>query len=401
MTRTPGAVLEGKFRPKLEVPTLYEPSDNWKKSLEENGYVAIRNVLKPHQVQKALNFLLSDLQILNEGDYDLKSLDQVREIHLPGTKNGNDLRILGGLCHGRFAWYLRRNKQVSAVFEKAFGLPPGSPMIGSCDVVALAPPEPHRGSGNLRERVKNWLHLDYTPEEGDIYQGTLQLFPSTPSQGSRWSRIALMICKAPAHWAQPATTKSLIAASLLGAASKATAAVTQGALHPTWNVHKQGPFPESRIVPALRMELEEANELADMTIQEVKKILDRNPAAWDWLPETRKNYLSPYWQQLKQEVEEKNARRSRTPRTPKAPRTPKPAAPRTPRTPRATAPRTPRTPRTPRAPAPRSPKDSQDVNLFPKRKGGGPVEKAEPLPLRPCKELSEGWSDKSSKRRRT
>lgn len=26
------------------------------------------------------------------------------------------------------------------------------------------------GSGNLRERVKNWLHLDYTPEEGDIYQ---------------------------------------------------------------------------------------------------------------------------------------------------------------------------------------------------------------------------------------
>ncbi len=28
----------------------------------------------------------------------------------------------------------------------------------------------HSGSGNVRERVKNWLHLDYTPEQGDIYQ---------------------------------------------------------------------------------------------------------------------------------------------------------------------------------------------------------------------------------------
>lgn len=412
MTRNPGAVLEGNFRPKLEVPTLYEPSDDWQKSLEEKGFVAIRNVLEDYQVNKALDFLLSDLQILNEDYDDLENLDEVRECHLPGTKNGNDLRILGGLCHGRFAWYLRQNKQVSAVFEKAFGLPQGSPMIGSCDVVALAPPEPHRRSRNLRERVKNWLHLDYTPKQGDIYQGTLQLFPSTRLQGSRWSRIALMICKAPAHWAQPTTTKSLIAASLLGAASKATAAVTQGALHPTWSQKKKGLVPRSRLVPTLCMELAEAKQLEGMTIQEVKKILDTNPAAWDWLPNTRKDYLSPYWQQLQHEVAEKIARR-RTPRTPKSPTTPRAAAP---TTPRATAPRTPRTPRTPTAntsktckrtrgsSAPRSQKEQSqdDANSFPKQKGGRSVgKKVEPLPLRPCKELWEGWSDKSSKRRRT
>lgn len=74
----------------------------------------------------------------------------------------------------------------------------------------------------------------------------LDCVPITPwiwifceSQSVIFSNVRCKMPQAPAHWAQPATTKSLIAASLLGAASKATAAVTQGALHPTWNVHKQ------------------------------------------------------------------------------------------------------------------------------------------------------------------
>ncbi|CAE7549757.1 PRMT7, partial [Symbiodinium microadriaticum] len=55
-------------------------------------------------VAEALKLLLEDLQMLSP---ELRSLDEVREHHLPRSAAANDLRSSAGLCHGNFAWFLR------------------------------------------------------------------------------------------------------------------------------------------------------------------------------------------------------------------------------------------------------------------------------------------------------
>jgi len=210
------------WNPPLQVPKFFSAEDaSWKQFLAEEGYVVISDILSHEDVQEALRLLLVDLKLLEPG---LRSLDEVRESHLPSSGAANDLRMEGGLCHGGFAWFLRCRPQVTRLFEKLFGLPPGAPLVGSVDVVALAPPDACPTSG------KQWLHLDYSPPQGKIWQACLQLFPRTAATGARWERIAVMVCKAPATWAFRAE-HALLACCVTGAASRATAGVTLGKLH--------------------------------------------------------------------------------------------------------------------------------------------------------------------------
>ncbi|CAE7268799.1 unnamed protein product [Symbiodinium natans] len=211
------------WNPPLMVPEFFSTKEkSWKSSLAEEGYVVLTDVLAADAVSEALQLLLRDLQMLSPG---LRNLDEVREHHLPRSAAANDLRASAGLCHGNFAWFLRCRPEVTRLFEALFDLPEGAPLIGSVDVVALAPPGSSKAAG------KQWLHLDYTPPQGTIWQACLQLFPRTQKSGSRWERIALMICKAPAAWAAPSVPRMLLAACVTGSASRATAGVTLGKLH--------------------------------------------------------------------------------------------------------------------------------------------------------------------------
>jgi len=203
-------------------PKFFNTGDNWRAFLKEEGYAVVSDILPGDAVAEALKLLLEDLQMLSP---ELRSLDEVREHHLPRSAAANDLRSGAGLCHGNFAWFLRCRPEVTRLFEAMFELPEGAPLIGSVDVVALAPP------GSSKTAGKQWLHLDYTPPQGTIWQACLQLFPRTEKLGSRWERIALMICKAPAAWAAPSVPRMLLAACVTGSASRATAGVTLGKLH--------------------------------------------------------------------------------------------------------------------------------------------------------------------------
>lgn len=274
------------FRPPVQVPSMFDANaDDWKVHLNREGYVVIKDLLESDNVKKALNFLLADIKSLNPK---IQNLDQVRGKDLPPAQNKNDLRISGGICHGKFAWFLRTCPEVSRVFEMLFDLPEGAPMTGSVDVVALAPP----ASGSLVDGGKNWLHLDYSPPFGDIWQGTLQIFPDSRATGSRWARIAIMICKAPVSWASPSTAISLLAACVVGAASKATAAVTEGELHPGREDYK-GP----RLIP----ELADSASLQDLQLQrlkaqEVAAIFKADVLRLRTLiPHERREYVSPVW----------------------------------------------------------------------------------------------------------
>jgi len=242
---THGAGVQG-WQPSLHRPPFFGRlrEQAWKPFLAEEGYVAIADPLPGEDVDEALRLLLQDLRRLAGGD--LRHLGEVRKQHLPNKGAHNDLRMAGGLCHGAFAWFLRGRPQIACLFEALFGLPAGAPMTGSVDVVALAPPS----CPMAREAVgKRWLHLDYSPPQGQIYQASIQLFPEAEEFGGRWERIALMICKAPAQWTHPIAEHALLACCVAGAPSRATAGVTLGKMHRPASYGAKGE--QRRLLPEL------------------------------------------------------------------------------------------------------------------------------------------------------
>ncbi|CAJ1461387.1 unnamed protein product [Effrenium voratum] len=281
-TYAPGAA---GWNPPLKVPAFFT-ADNpgWKVFLQEEGYVVLTDVLQSGDVKEALRLLLQDLKLLQPK---LQSLDQVREQHLPSNKAGNDLRMSAGLSHGAFAWYLRCHPEVSRLFEQLFDLPGGSPLVGSVDVVALAPPCSSSFYG------KQWLHLDYTPPQGRICQACLQLFPQSWELGARWERIALMVCKAPAAWASPRAGVALLAACVAGVASRATAGVTRGKLH-----REDPERPDRRLLPQLANQPLASDAEAgafDVRRLKPKELLQRfsEEQLRKLLPKTQAKYVSP------------------------------------------------------------------------------------------------------------
>jgi len=215
------------FNPPLLRPQFIPAADDatWLGSLEHNGYTTIADVLPPKDVTQALDLLLSDLQGFEPH---LRSLAEVREHHLPYAMGTNDLRASAGLPHGKFAWFVRTHRGIERVFERLFARThPGEALTGSVDVVALAPPS----STDMTVPAKQWLHLDYSPPQGRIFQACLQLLPETVAAGALWERIAVMVSKAPAAWAKPSAHRSLLSCCITGTASRATAGVTRGLIH--------------------------------------------------------------------------------------------------------------------------------------------------------------------------
>jgi len=266
--------------PPLLRPRLFAPKDSgwetgWESYLAKEGYVALTDVLPLKDVHHALGLLLRDLQLLAP---ELHSLAEVRERHLP--PNWNDLQVGAGLCHGKFAWYLRTHPKVTRLCELLFDVPPGTPLVGSVDAVALAPPGFTDGK-KAHVQCRKWLHLDYSPMQTvdgsgrRIWQTCLQLFPSSEEMGSRWERIAIMICKAPAAWSSLQAEHALLACCVSGAASKATAGVTLGEVHgkPCVKGHGEGQALPRRSQKRLLPELSQAPLLA-VTLGSNNKVLD-------------------------------------------------------------------------------------------------------------------------------
>ena len=59
-----------------------------------------------------LSTLKTNLGALRKSQFNVSSGVQVRERDLPPAQNNNDLRISGGICHGKFAWFLRTCPEV-------------------------------------------------------------------------------------------------------------------------------------------------------------------------------------------------------------------------------------------------------------------------------------------------
>ncbi len=222
------------------IPALYTPATfrleeetKWRDHLEKEGYVILKDIIK--DMRPILKALLEDIRKINP-TFEGKNLDEVKEKHLGIDRRG--LRYTLGMPQGEFAWRIRNHPNVLKAWEVLYSKYASSDktpvsLIGSLDVPALSIEESSETS------LEEWLHLDQNPTKswtenpdemypnGDkvMYQSFIYLFPSSckfknPFGGSRWNRIATVLCMVPSAYGR--TKKALdqlLALAITGEAS--------------------------------------------------------------------------------------------------------------------------------------------------------------------------------------
>ena len=240
--------------PVMHRPEVFHAVDQvaeWTKFLQEQGFVVLRGALVEEDgsiatgedggaessvtpdsggsgsgsgseegtgAARLLNLLRGDLRALNQNP-ELR-LDEVQECwkrgggseysgHLPTPRN-NHARWSLGLVHGRFAWAVRRNEGVRAVFARLHG---SDDLSSSIDATFLSPargdtPHDDQNDGAL------WLHTDQNPNSAPVqnpqadkppvplgttpmWQSVLHVYAAPGADGCGWERIGQSVCYAP------------------------------------------------------------------------------------------------------------------------------------------------------------------------------------------------------------
>lgn len=161
-----------------------------KRSLVDNGYAVLADVLPQEEMDEALRRLLLDIQLLEPS---VPCLCGVRKWHLPPERRGKgDLRD-GVLRHGQFARFFQARPSIARAMARLVGMPAGISLTSVVAAVALAPPAeggPGRGS-------RTALRHGFAGPRAPCWKACLQLFPGNSSAGGSWERIAVMFCVAP------------------------------------------------------------------------------------------------------------------------------------------------------------------------------------------------------------
>ena len=156
-----GEMKSGKdFAPKRVFPVIHSPKavKQWRRHLDEHGYVAVGPVLDETEVDMAAKLLVKDVNTMTGIK---RKLTAIADEHLPNHAN-TGLRHRG-LPHGEFAWFLRCRPALLKLWQKLYG---GQQVVGVPTSVAISP---HRDdvvelTGSMNKYFsKSWLHLDYSP----------------------------------------------------------------------------------------------------------------------------------------------------------------------------------------------------------------------------------------------
>jgi len=137
------------------------------------GYVVVRDVLSPKQVQDSRDELFAKFDSNNEDSVTafLKCPDnQLSGLGILGV--GNDTRSLTQLCN-------RQNERVYRAFAAVYG---DSRLIVDHDRLGAMRPT-LQSDGNIKsewQTVNNWLHIDCNPATGEISIGSM----APPSDGN-------------------------------------------------------------------------------------------------------------------------------------------------------------------------------------------------------------------------
>ena len=100
------------------IPTTYDINDvnNWKKSLTEEGYAVIRNILSEDERNNFFNLFKKDIKTVSN-NINWEDSNTWHRDNLP-IENGTGMAVSNGLSHADFMWYLRTNKGIKGIFEE-------------------------------------------------------------------------------------------------------------------------------------------------------------------------------------------------------------------------------------------------------------------------------------------
>ncbi len=218
----PGTLVKKEaFVPRLLTPSVFpvDATEEWRRHLEKEGYVILRNVLG-EKMDTYLECLLEDINKINP-NANLKSLHEVKDLHLGLSRRG--LLYTLGFPHGKFAWAIRQHEKIQDIWKDLYQT---QEVMGSIDVPAITLSDPNFTVVDNKTHDE-WLHWDQNPllepvGKQKMFQSMVYLFPDETSKvgGNNWNRIAMVICMVPTLYDRSIQAeKTLLSLAITGEAS--------------------------------------------------------------------------------------------------------------------------------------------------------------------------------------
>jgi len=148
------------------LPQLFEINDsiNWKTYLDTEGYVVLKNILQPEEIEYALKLFKKDInKVSPKLDFDNNNTFVKRNVPVMYSKG---VCVYNGLCQSDFMWNLRTNKNIKNIYERLFD---SKDLVVSLDGFSLFL--------SNKQKSKPWLHIDQNPKN-ELYsiQGSYNFF---------------------------------------------------------------------------------------------------------------------------------------------------------------------------------------------------------------------------------
>ena len=159
-------------------------NDNAKKYLNENGYIAIGNVLNNNEIIKAKSLLWDFIETCSIVERNnIKTWDDGYWTQLCNdTKSGliNNL----GISQSKFQWYIRTNKKLLNLFIKIWNVKSYKDLLCSMDGICLF--RPFDKKHIEWKTINKWYHIDQNPinkPNFQCYQSYITLLDQNQNTG--------------------------------------------------------------------------------------------------------------------------------------------------------------------------------------------------------------------------
>jgi ectoine hydroxylase-related dioxygenase (phytanoyl-CoA dioxygenase family) len=148
-------------------PTLFEVQNDveWKKYLEEEGYVVIQNVMRDEDITQAFGIFMNDMKCVSQS-FDIENL-KTYAIEFTPMMFSKGMAVFNGFGNCDFMWYLRTNPSIKNIYERLYN---EKDLCVSMDGFSMFV--------SSEQKPGQWLHVDQHPDN-DIYsiQGAYSFLP--------------------------------------------------------------------------------------------------------------------------------------------------------------------------------------------------------------------------------
>ena len=133
-------------------PPLFKPDEveNWKKYLEDEGFVVISDILQPDQYNTGLELFKKDMSIVSPR-FDFSNSD-TWNINTCPLMFGKGMAVFNGFGQSDFMWHIRTNSTVQSIFKNVYST---NDLVTSFDGFSMFV--------SKSQKSKSWLHIDQNP----------------------------------------------------------------------------------------------------------------------------------------------------------------------------------------------------------------------------------------------